>query len=393
MVMTEDFRFLSAVADQLLLERGEYDPFEFLLSAGYLDDEDYREWRQGRSDELQSALLCDAEEAIVVLAQIQTYVLKQKLTVETRAATSWEKESRVLRIGSSKALTQLCNTYLVRPTERMQADLFQDSTQTVATHAVRTALAEHRLQEAHEVLARLQKLVGNTTDVKGYQQLLSLVESSAPTPADRLHEIETVIAPLAARFLAQRARDYLAPLWQALARRLSKAAFDPQQPKLHASYANAQARRWKRVVEVIEAEQSWEQHATLMTRFAEAYTRLSRKPEARRVWSRLCWQHPAAASGAIANSQDATLANRWHEFIETDAELEMQDFPAWLLIADLRQREYVPTDIAPDNDVGRAYVATFNLVIGDGAMSARAALNELRPVLLQQYLARRRVSA
>jgi len=387
--MTDDFRFLSAIADQLLLERGEYDPFEFLLSAGYLDDEDYRDWRHCRIDELQSALLCDVDDAIEALTGMQAYVMAQQLTLEVRTPTSWDKESRELRVGVSKALTKLCGTYLVRPSTRMQADLFHDSTNTVVANAVCNALAEHRLDEARDALGRLQKLVGSTPEVNGYWQLLQLIDSTPPTPADRLREIEEVVTPLAARYLTQRARDYLAPLWQALARRLSKAAFAPEQPKLHASYANAQARRWKRVVETIEAEQDWDKHATLMARLAEAYSRLSRKSEARRTWSKLCWAHGDVAAVMLAASCDPLLTKLWLEFSELDEELTAQDFPAWLLLADLRQRQDVPGHLAPDNDAGRVYAATARLVQSDGAIEARTVLNASRPALLRQFLNRR----
>ena len=73
-------------------------------------------------------------------------------------------------------------------------------------------------------------------------------------------------------------------------------------------------------------------------------------------------------------------------------ELPPEDFPAWLLIADLAQRSHVPPALAPDTHTGRAYTAVYQLVSTDGEMTARAALHGLRPDLLKIFLDRRRAA-
>ncbi len=78
--------------------------------------------------------------------------------------------------------------------------------------------------------------------------------------------------------------------------------------------------------------------------------------------------------------------------IYAEVELPPEDFPAWLLIADLAQRSHVPPALAPDTHTGRAYTAVYQLVSTDGEMTARAALHGLRPDLLKIFLDRRRAA-
>jgi len=160
---------------------------------------------------------------------------------------------------------------------------------------------------------------------------------------------------------------------------------------LHASYAHAQAQAWNRVVLAIEVQLDVHPHPLLLVRLAEAYARQSGREAARRLWTRLCWEHPQTAAEILSRAPgDEGIARRWREFTSADAELPPEDFPAWLLIADLAQRSHVPRTLAPATPTGRVYAAVHELVSSNGAMSARAALHALRPELLRIYLDRRR---
>src|SRR5207237_1075172 len=300
-------RCLSTV-DRLVLERGELDPLEFLLAMGCLDYADYREWRQRRRRELQSALTIPVEEVTAALAHAQAYAAEQHLSIEPCPPTAWDQDQGPLSIGPSPTL-------------------------------------------------------------------------------------EEDLVPLAVRTLGARARDYVAPLWAQLAGRLEGRLFTPGWPNLHASYAHAQAQAWNKVALAIEAELDARAHPLLLVRLAEAYARQSRREDARRLWTRLCWEHPQTAAQTLARAPgDEGIAQRWREFISVDVELPPEDFPAWLLIADLAQRSHVPPALAPDTHTGRAYTAVYQLVSTDGEMTARAALHGLRPDLLKIFLDRRRAA-
>ncbi|TLY75618.1 MAG: hypothetical protein E6K43_04935, partial [Gammaproteobacteria bacterium] len=141
--------------DRLVLERGELDPLEFLLAMGCLDYADYREWRHRRRRELQSALTIPVEEVTAALAHAQAYAAEQHLGIEVCPPTAWDQDQGSLSIGPSKTLAELCSQRLVRPGDRRQRDLFQDSARTVALEALNRTLAEHRFDAARTALERL----------------------------------------------------------------------------------------------------------------------------------------------------------------------------------------------------------------------------------------------
>src|SRR2546430_9622052 len=83
------------------------DPLEFLLAMGCLDYADYREWRQRRRRELQSALRIPVEEVTAALAHAQAYAAEQHLSIEPCPPTAWDQDQGPLSIGPSNTLGQL----------------------------------------------------------------------------------------------------------------------------------------------------------------------------------------------------------------------------------------------------------------------------------------------
>lgn len=381
-------RRVTEVVDHLLLEHGELDPFECLLGLGLLHRADYEAWRSARRMYLQSALLVPLQEAVASLEQAQAYARAQGLTAGTGRPAARGAASGDVGIGSSPRLAELCGCVLRRSDERPQTDLFHDSLQTVVLNKLWPALAEHRAEAARAALRRLDEVAPGLPAIEDYRRLLRACAPSPAPPPERLHELDTEIAPLAVRRLGPRARGYLSPLWTELAMALAGTAFSAAAPKLHASYAYAQARRWPEAARSVEAEPDWLRHATLVARLAEARARQGRQHAARRLWARLCWDHPKAAAGILAQAPgDPVLARLWGEFLGAEMAFAVRDFPAWLLLADPRQGDFVPADSAPDDTRGRAYAALHRVIASGGDMDARKALHALRPDLLKLYLA------
>jgi hypothetical protein len=379
-----------STADQLLLERGELDALEYLLALDYLGYAEYRDWRYRRRPELQSALKVPVEEVTAALAQAQSYVAAQGLIAERCTPRAWNEGQGPLFLGPSSTLTELCSNLLVRAQDRLQGDLFQDSARAICIQAVRTAIAEHRFDAADAALMRLSEISDTQVLIDGYRRLIHAAEPRSGVPSERLRELEEEVGPLAARHLGTRARDYMAQLWTGLAERLQNHPFAPASPKLHASYAYAQAADWARAAAAIEAEADAGRQPLLVVRMAEAYARQSNREAARRAWTRLSWEHPQTAAQVLADAPgDPRIARLWREFVNAELELAPEDFPAWLLIADLAQKSHVPPALAAEDRTGRVYGAVHRLVSSDGDMSARVALHALRPDLLKVFLERR----
>ena len=173
-------RLLSTV-DRLLLERGELDPLEYLLAIGGVDYADYREWRHRRRPVLQSALRLPVEEVTAALAHAQAYAIEQRLSVEVCPPTAWDQDQGPLSVGPSRTLAELCSHRLVRPGNRLQGDLFQDSAKTIALDAVNRALAEHRFDAGRSALERLSELPDTHVLVNDYLRLIRAATSARGT--------------------------------------------------------------------------------------------------------------------------------------------------------------------------------------------------------------------
>ena len=384
--MTTDDRFLFSVADKLVFEHGEFDPVEFLAAVGLLDERDRGARPSGTRIDLHSLLVCSVDEAIDALQRASSYLRKQGFDVRPRA----DHGSTAYLAGSATQLSELCAVCL-RPSGA-QTDLFRDSAVVLAQEAVCVALAAHDLAGASIALQRLQAAGDRSNVPDGYRALMDAVADQGVSPVERLEELETKIVPLAYKHLRMHARAYLVSLWHRLAKRLDGVPFSVGSPACHSSYAYLHAECWTEALAASTAEQGWEREPVLMARAAEAHSRLGNRAQARCLWTRMCWVRPDAAAQLLAGMcGDPILARRWHEFCDLDPELPIEDFPAWLLMADLRQREFVPLDLAQENAAG-AYAAMYRLVQNHGDVSARQAVSHHNKDLLLHYFERRKLA-
>jgi hypothetical protein len=293
-------------------------------------------------------------------------------------------------VGGSATLAALCSSCLVPA--GAQRDLFQDSALAAAESDFRMALAEHRLDAAKIGLSSIEQLGAPHSAAEDYRRLIAAAErGGAGGAASRLVELEDVITPLASTCLGAQAFAYLSTLWRSVAAQLRGVPFLPSSPKLHSSYADFRAAQWRNVIDDIEREAGWRQHPVLVTRLAEAYSRSLDRAAARRAWALFCWEHPDAASEALATaSADPLLAKRWRELCDAEPALPAQDFPAWLLLADPSQRGFVPAGFAPASPAGSAYAAMHRLLSNHDDIGARKELKAYSADLLEHYLASRR---
>lgn len=377
------------VVDRLLLERGELDPVDCLLGLGLLQPDLAAAPRLGPGA-IEAGLLVPVDTAAALLERAQKYASAQGLVPVNRRPEELPASSSRTH-GARHRLMELCACTLRHSDDlHSQRDLFHDSAETATLHELRTALAEHSETAAKAALQRLRGLLADTQVSEDFAHLLEALGPSGGTPAERLHELDFDITPTALRCLGSRARTFLAPLWKRLGADISGAAFVPDAPNLHASYAYTRAQEWQAVAHSVESEPAWRAHAILVTRLAEARARQGQTDDARSLWVHLCWFHPDAAAPVLRRAPgDPVLARLWSRFEDADAELAIGDFPAWLLLADPRQSELVPADSAPDDSTGRAYAALHRVVVSRGEIDARRALHALRRDLLELYLAGR----
>jgi hypothetical protein len=390
---------LRPLVDRLLLEQGRLDPLELLLAADLLAYEDYVAWRTGRRTELQAALGAAPEAVAGVLEDASAYARGQKLVAVALAHTAWGDRERPLSIGPHAGLTRACAFVYVPSPERCQLDLFQDSTAMLLEEQVRTALVEHRTDRARDQVARLMHREPRHPRLGGFLRLFQTLDDAGASRPDvrveeRWRELEE-IGPLGEQLLGHRARDFLGTLWAELAEQLAGRPFDPSSGECHAAIAWSRAGRWERAREAIESDPDWGDHPRLVLVHAEACWRGRDPFGARRDWLGLCRESPSAAERALRDPAfpDRRLADLWAAFgdLDLDEELATEDFPAWLLLQDAGAFAVIrETSDGPTDDRAAAYRLLHALVSGEDTIERRRELDEIQPILLQQFLAHRR---
>lgn len=410
MLKPQDRAAARHLLDQLLPEHKGFDPFDFLLAAGWLRYADYEAWRLGQRPALFDLLRVEprltATELATLLAELHSYARSQGLIGQPQPLEGWGQEAVPLRVGGGATeppLDGLLGTRLAPNPARKQLDLFHDCGATVLEERLREALRTRRLEAAAESLTKLRRQHPDHPKLAGWQQLVDAPDTQTANadPSARFEALET-LAPVAHSLLGPGARDYLAPLWIELgielgiklaeaqtAREASKAT--NVQPIPHPALAWARAEHWAKARAAIESTLDWNSTPALLALHARACWQEGDPQSARRDWLWLCWDHPDEAARALSakNFPDPALAGAWRRFEDSDAELDTQDFPAWLL---LTSPGLVPPepDFAPsDEALAEHFAAARALQAEPDQIARREALDAHHAELLRAFLAMR----
>ena len=185
-------------------------------------------------------------------------------------------------------------------------------------------------------------------------------------PAERLRELEEDVAPLAPA-LSRPSAGLSGAAVAELAERLEGRLFTPSLPNLHASYAHAEA----------HAGIAWHQPSkrSLMRPASAAAGAAGRGvctaiPPRSRASAVDAPVLGASSNGrrALAHAQGMTACTTLAGIIERRSELPSEDFPAWLLIADLSQRTHCRPRWRQVDRTGRVYGAVHTRAT-DGEMN------------------------
>ncbi|MGB5832455.1 MAG: hypothetical protein WBG92_10750 [Thiohalocapsa sp.] len=396
-----DRKTVTARVDHLVLQQGRLDPLELLLSLDLLPYEDYEAWRTSHRADLQGALLADPTEVAALLEQAAGHACGQGLEPSPLEHRGWGDNDAPLRLGANHRLTQACAAVFAPAANRRQLDLFHDSTALLLENGIRDALAGRRIDEARDRIGELMRHDPHHASLQGYLRLMQTADEhvgadagdelpGAFDPADRLAQLDA-IEPAARELLGYQARDFLTTLWAGLARQLAGADYDPASPRLHASHAWLRAERWDAVRMAIETETDWRRHPDLVALHAEAAWRRQDPATARLDWAWLCWEHPHHAERVLGSAKlpDPHLRELLNAFDDLDDCLEIEEFPAWLLLHDSATAAAVSPEQAPDDERGTVYGLLHGLVSGDDGIELRRQLDDIHPSLLRLFLASR----
>ena len=392
-------RNVRQAVDRLLLEQGVYIPLELLLAEGRLLYADYEAWRTGEGEFLDACLYGDLEQSRAFLEQGAAYAADFGLKAEVFTYSKWGgSDGEKLRFSQDSIFDRLFHTRYRKPVDAPQLDLFMDATGVTLVNGVTGALKERNYAEARRLLERLFDADPGNSQLGDLELLVGATESLhlpvEDTSAD-LDHLEQELAPLAGDKLGSGCRDFLAPFWQRLLKALQDEPFDPDHPKLHASYPAIQLEDWNLVKRSIESGRDWNGEPLLLRRYARACGRLQQNELAVSCWFRLCWRFPNQAD-AIGREAEPIWRSRWQRFMGLEPELHSKDFPAWSLLDQpgfvprLADKACITCTEAPED-----YLVTTDLVMAGAAaipavdlIEQRRRLKDLNPNLFAHYLDR-----
>ena len=392
-----DKQIIHAV-DQLLSDQGVYIPLELLLAEGRLLYADYESWRSGGFGYLEELLFGDPQEIGRMLEEAARYAEAQGLEVEPHQYHPWSGEVRPLKYSSSSTRDSLFQMRYVKAEERHQLDLFLDNDGNTQLNEVIGALCDRDSKRARVALERLYDAdPGNARLgmlerlVTGLEQILGVPEYADDQLEGVLDTLENEILPMATELLGGAGRDYLVLFWQRLLDSLEGRDFDPENARLHASYCAMRMEDWRQACESIECQTDWSGQPELLYRHALVSHRLREEPVFLKDWFNLCAISPELAEHLVKQLSVEWQA-LWNDFLDAEPELEVADFPAWLLI----QRPLLADRISYDREEESGLSQAMHVILllgrqgtglGEEAIALRKRLQQASPSLFEHLLA------
>jgi hypothetical protein len=376
---------LQAQVDAQLMEQGAFAPLELLFNSGRLLYNDYENWRRREVPLLDGVLMGNREKIGAEIEQAVAYARSIGLVEQPQEFFAWHTRSPVaisadeppngvsaartlaagsaggsdkpLRISADAKLQRLIGSRYIPAQNAPQMDLFFDNPVVALANGIVQALTTRNLADAQRQLDSLYAQAPNHSDLAAFDQLLAALGLLGHAGNEPRAELDFLleVTPTARRLLGAQSRDLLSPLWLQLADTLRSAAFSPDQPSLHRSFALGQAQDWAGVSDSVLGEPGWQLHAPLCMRLAESAFCRRRRVEALLAWCHLCWAAPEHATEAVSKLRQPDLTALWQQFLDSEPDLvsghsaqpalSAADFPAWLLLREPGLAVQLPADL------------------------------------------------
>lgn len=401
---------IHAAVQEALTTYGVYSPVELLLNVDWLDYPGYEAWWYGHKPSLESVIEAEPRHITALMKTAAEWARTNELQAEEHRHFGWGGNAHQQLVFSSEPRPEaesLLATRYVRtrePAAGDQLDLFLDSGVTVTLQDLRAALLARDTTAAKRCLDTLVSVDGEHSLLPAARRLVDALDDlSRPVAsgqaASELAHIEQVVWPDASAVLGSQTRDVMAAFWQRLAASLNNEPFDPQAPKLHASYAFSRCLDWRRAITAIEGVPAYDSQPSLLTRLATARYYDGQYPGAIAAWCMLCWGSADAAEKALGElpATATRLHAAWTAFrdMDLDPAPETAMFPAYLLLAEPGLARALSADFPGGDSPGghspgghtlgeRAFNSVRRLLLQD-ATEARQAVQAAAPWLLTAY--------
>jgi len=380
-------RIIQNQVDLILFEEGVFSPLNWLLREGYLNYEDYKNWRKGDSEYLEDYFKTSITELISNLKSVQDYArtLKLEPIKHTYASTTCQP----LNLCRFPVNELIFTTAYEPAQDRMQLDLFYDSASAFIESALVTAIINKQRGVISDSLEKI-----NDSNPEKHQQFVQLlyfekqIRQSVETSERKIGLLQT-LTPLAFETLGRFANEFLTPLWHKISDEIADIQFNAEVPEYHISFTAFKGFLWQQVLSSIEREQDWINQPILIFRYAEACFKLNREEYGIANWFRLFIQFADVAEHQIENTCNRLMLSDWQNFSELDPELESSLFPAWVVMnKPALAKSTVISEIKHSDSLRliEKLLCNFESNIDETAIHFRVELQQYSPALFVHYM-------
>ena len=377
--------------DLILFEEGRFSVLNWLLREGYLDYNDYQNWRNGENPYLEDHFKATIPVIIADLEIVRRYAGKLKLESFRHSYTSGANQT--LHFCRSPANEIIFTTDYEPARDRLQMDLFFDSAPACATNDLIRAIIDKRGDDVLRLMSQLKSLAPENH--QKFDRLLAFQNEltvSRKSSARKINLLLQTVTPLAFNVLGQFAHDFLTPLWHMLSVGVAERYFDAESPEDHLSFTAFKGFQWQQVLSSITREADWINQPVLLFRYGEACFKLNKELEGLESWFRLFLTFPVVAEAVVGSTCNRLLLSDWRHFNELDPDLESSVFPAWII---LKKPPLAKNAFTFDSESeGNASLQLMCSLVGrkangldETAIKLRARLQQQNPKLFIHYMA------
>lgn len=404
---------IQVLVDDQLQDHGSFSSLDFLLTSGRLSYSAYEAWRFREEEYLEELLSGSIPKIISQLQQAVDYAEHLGLNRVQAQIMSWSRSNstatQVLRFSKNSELEALLSIRFEAKKNHPQQDLFVNNPVTVLINNLIVSILGRSSIDAEGYLDDLHRKAPEHKDLPGFESLvhsLEMIERPASGEISELQIIEEHLVDTAQKLLGNKWRDYINAVWHWLASATIERPYNPDQPRLHASYLLAQAGDWSSVQQCIEAEGNYIAVPEISFRLAHALHFLGERSAQIEVWCRMCWAFPNEVENYLSSenllsekSLDSSIKLLWLSYLnigdafDLSEVLECNLFPAWVLIEEPGLIHKLPQDMLHGEEEHQVtFRLAHNLISArmkdEPEIEHRNALGKRQPILLKYYLHR-----
>ncbi|MDK1023014.1 MAG: hypothetical protein QGD92_02145 [Gammaproteobacteria bacterium] len=397
---------IQAIVDDQLLNHGFFSSLDFLLTSGRVSSSAYAAWRSCEVEYLDETLSGSIPKIISLLRQACDYADRLGLSRKKVQLMSWSQpnitETKELQFSRNNELEALLACQFEAKNRHPQQDLFINNPVIAAVNNLVAAIIVRNLNDAEACISELYLRAPDHKDLAGYDLLvhsLSMIQKPAIGDMSELQLIENRLVATALELLGDQKNDFINSLWHWLANATVDRAYNPQFPKLHASYLLAQAGDWSSVRQIIETEGNYTAVPEIGFRLAKALHFLGERSSQIEVCCRMCWAFPTETEDYFSSEafRDSSIKQLWMDYLSMEdiydfsEPLECGSFPSWILIHEPGIIHTLPQDMLLGKTNHQiTFKLAHNLIMArlkhKQEIEHRRALGHQHPILLKYYL-------